>query len=102
MNKVEAREVLRLEMASLRSRGWTELKEFIHSPEISLRSGESGTEYQLEIQAFWDRPGEADSALRVISSIDDGGFFSALLPLSDDFIIHPDGTVLGMGDASSP
>lgn len=55
-------------------------------------TGPSGTVYQIEIEAFWDgRPG---GEIRMMGSIDDGGL-RALMPLTDDFIIRPDGTCVG-------
>jgi hypothetical protein len=48
--------------------------------------------YSLEIQFFWDA--KPDGAVRVIGSIDDGGW-RAFRPLSDDFIRAPDGTFAG-------
>lgn len=42
-----------------------------------------------EVQAFWDD--EPDGAIRVMASIDDGGW-RAFVPLTEDFILAPDGT----------
>jgi hypothetical protein len=53
---------------------------------------ESGTRYQIEIQAFWDD--EKKKNLRVIGSIDDGGI-RAFFPMTDDFIITRDGDFFG-------
>lgn len=55
-------------------------------------TAESGVQYQVEVQAFWDgrRPGN----LRVIIAIDDGGW-RAFRPLSTDFIVAADGTFVG-------
>jgi len=50
--------------------------------------GPSGTKYQIEIQAIWDR--EPNGNLRVMGGIDDGGL-RACLPLTDDFILSPSG-----------
>lgn len=55
-------------------------------------TGKSGTSYQGEVQVFWD--GEPDGAIRVIASVDDGGW-RAFVPLSEDFILAPDGTFVG-------
>ncbi len=46
--------------------------------------GESGAEYQVEIQAWWDD--KKDEDIRVSFNIDDGRL-SAYMPLSDDFIV---------------
>ena len=54
--------------------------------------GESGVSYQVEILAVWDglQPGN----LRVIVAVDDGRW-RAFIPLSEDFIIAPDGSFVG-------
>ena len=44
---------------------------------------------------LWDNPRDLGGYLRVIASIDDGGFLSALSPLSSDFIIDADGNFIG-------
>jgi hypothetical protein len=59
------------------------------------RSGVSGVSYTIEIEVFWDSPLEPDRDLRVIASIDDGRFLSALFPLSSDFIMDPNGKFIG-------
>jgi hypothetical protein len=50
---------------------------------------DSGTWYQGEVQVMWDD--KPDGAIRVMASIDDGGC-RAFVPLTDDFILAPDGT----------
>ena len=55
-------------------------------------SGESGTKYQIEIQACWDD--KPFNNVRIIGSIDDGGI-RALSPITDDFIISPSGEFIG-------
>jgi hypothetical protein len=54
--------------------------------------GESGTRYQFEVESAWDS--RRSRALRVMVSIDDMGL-SAVAPVSDDFIIRPDGSIVG-------
>ena len=54
---------------------------------------ESGVQYQVEVQAFWDRPRQPGD-LRVIIAIDDGGW-RAFRPLSTDFIVASDGSFVG-------
>ena len=55
--------------------------------------GESESKYQFEIQVIWDnKPG---GNLRVIVSIDDSSIWRAISPLSEDFIIAPDGSFIG-------
>lgn len=92
MDKREAVELLRARLAELRALDYSELQAYL-TPETAAIKGSSGTLYQLETQAFWDsgRPG---TNLRILASIDDGGI-RAFYPLSDDFIISPDGSFVG-------
>jgi hypothetical protein len=52
----------------------------------------SGVRYQIELQAF--RDDKRAKNLRVIGAIDDGGW-SSYLPLTDNFIVAPDGSFVG-------
>jgi len=93
MNKTEAKEILAQELSNLKQESFKELWKLIDSPAVIERDGTSGVSYQIEIQVFWDNPKDAAGDLRIIASIDDGGFFSALLPLSGDFIMDSDGNI---------
>ena len=95
MNKVEAKEILDQELSHLQEESFEDLQKFIKSPEVVERYGRSGISYQIEIQVFWDNPHDDGGDLRIIASIDYGGFFSALLPLSYDFIMDSDGHIKG-------
>ena len=95
MNKVEAKEILGQELSRLQEESFDNLQKFIKSPEVVERCGRIGLSYQIEIQVFWDNPHDAGGDLRIIASIDDGGFFSALFPLSGDFIMDSDGHIKG-------
>jgi hypothetical protein len=91
VDKEEAKEVLTREFRHLRRLTFGELKHFLH-PASEVCVANSGKTYQVEINAVWDSaPGEN---LRVIVSVDDGGLRS-LHPISDDFIIAPDGSFIG-------
>ncbi|MEI2731013.1 MAG: hypothetical protein V9G08_03230 [Dermatophilaceae bacterium] len=50
-------------------------------------------ELSVSIDAFWDNPKRKDN-LRVALSIDDGGR-RAFMPLTESFIVAPDGTFIG-------
>ena len=95
MDKSEAKRILDKELLRLRTQSHEDLQELIISPLVVERKGASGVSYQIEIQALWDNPREAEGDLRVIGSIDDGGFLSAFMPLSSDFIINSEGKVGG-------
>jgi hypothetical protein len=89
MNKVEALSLLQGQLWPWRERSWAQLREEVGQSHRFEVTGESGTWYQGEIQVFWDD--KPDGAIRVMASIDDGGW-RAFVPLTDDFILAPDGT----------
>jgi hypothetical protein len=93
VDKVEARNIALAQIHDLRRMGWSALRDrYLDSPETVEISGDSGTIYQVEIEAFWD--GRAGEDLRVMVLVDDGGW-RAYLPLSEDFIIATDGSFVG-------
>jgi hypothetical protein len=92
MDKKEAQALLTEQLGAYRRRSYVDLAASIGE----VRSGEiaspSGREYQTEVNVLWDdRP---DGNIRVIGSIDDGGF-RAFAPLTDSFIKAPDGSFVG-------
>ena len=94
MNKAEAKKILAQELIQLQAKSYDDLQMLIKSPEVFEVAGGSGVSYQIEVQAFWDNPRGGSGDLRIIASIDDGRFLSALLPLSADFIMDSDGKVI--------
>jgi hypothetical protein len=92
MNMREARAILQRELDSYRSQSRSALLALLDRQDTFTRHGKDGTGYQLEIQVFWDdQPG---GNLRVMGSIDDGGL-RAFVPLTEDFIVAPDGSFVG-------
>ena len=88
MDNEEARQQLAGAVDRLRSRRASQLVAMLDGPEAWEEMGPSGVKYQLEAQVSWDtKPG---GNLRVVVSIDDGGW-RAFAPLSDDFIVAPEG-----------
>ena len=92
MDRDEARAMLADVVSELRARSYDELRGLIGDPQTQELAGSGGTTYQVEVQVFWDD--KAERNLRVLGSIDDGGL-SAFKPLTDDFIIAPDGSFVG-------
>ena len=88
MNKKEAQIVLGKILADYRKKPLRELLHLIKTQDTFEVVAESGTRYQIEIQAFWDD--EKRENLRDIGSIDDGGI-RAFFPMTDDFIVTRDG-----------
>ena len=87
MNTTEARDILRSELERYRRKPYSELVRMVDADSINRETtASSGTEYQTEIQVFWnDKPNEN---VRVIGSVDDGGW-RAYFPLCDGFIKSP-------------
>jgi hypothetical protein len=92
MNRVEALSVLQSQLQPWRERSWTQLREEVGQSHRFEVMAESGTWYQGDVQVFWDD--KPDGAIRVMASIDDGGW-RAFVPLTADFILAPDGTFVG-------
>ena len=72
-------------------RQWLEREQPV-SPIIEETMAENGTDCVTEIQAYWDDNSQQE--IRVLFGIDDGGW-RFIAPVCYDFIIQPDGTILG-------
>ncbi len=84
MNKENAISTIESELEKIFIRSWEELRGLIGTePYTAIVTGSDGKEYQIEIQCFWDD--EPDGDIRVLASIDDGGW-RAFLPLTYDRI----------------
>jgi len=94
VDRAEAEEVVRAELAKLRAATYSELVERLLDKQESFeRVGPSGVRYTIELDAFWDdRPSEN---LRVIAMVDDGSRRAFRRPLSDSFIRAPDDSFIG-------
>jgi hypothetical protein len=92
MDNAEASSLLKGHLAAYRLRPYGELLTLLGKPQVAELRSASGRTYHVEVEVLWEgRPG---GALRVLGSIDDGGWRS-LRPLSDDFILAPDGRFVG-------
>ena len=92
MNKAEAKSLLSQELSRYRELPHAELFSLIDHSETFERAAPSGVTYQIEMQVFVDD--ESRQTLRVMGAIDDGGW-RAFAPLSDSFILSPDGSFVG-------
>jgi hypothetical protein len=92
MKRREADAILKQRLDELRRRPYSELEQLIGNDDVIEISADSGVTYYMEVEALWDdrRRGH----LRVLAAIDDGGL-RAFFPLTDDFIIAPDGRFVG-------
>ena len=94
MDKKEAKSILSEYLSGYRSRSYAELAALALAGQGQTREVvlPSGSRYQLEVQFFWDDGPDGD--VRVLGSIDDGGI-RAFIPITDDFILTPDGRFVG-------
>jgi hypothetical protein len=91
MDRNEAHELLRQRLDRYRARSHRELQSLIAEPDVVELIGPSGARLCVEVLAVWDSRIGGD--IRIIGSVDDGGW-RAFKPLSDDFIMRPDGTLV--------
>lgn len=92
MDKAEALALLEAHLGTWKTRTYEDLAALIGKQSSLQLRGSSGAVYQVEVEAFWDAARGGN--VRVIGSIDDGGI-RAVLPLSSDFIVAPNGHVVG-------
>jgi hypothetical protein len=92
MDNNEAKILLQKTLEQFRQYSFKELQAIIGNILTFQVDGESGVQYQIEVEAFWD--GKPGQDIMVLGAIDDGGW-RAFSPLSDSFIISPDGTFVG-------
>ena len=90
MDKQQARAILATELEKYRALGYVRLTELIGEEIVFAVIGTDGVEYQIEMDVVWDDPRKPGETLRVLAAIDDGHFFSALSPLTEDFILEPE------------
>jgi hypothetical protein len=78
-----------------RYRGWDygALTRLVGDPECFEAPGPTGKVYQIEAEALWDD--QAKGHLLLVASIDDGGLLSSFNPITDSFIVAPDGSFVG-------
>jgi len=89
MDRLEAGRLLAAFIEDLQKRPYSELRQFLSNPTCVEVSGSSGTRYQVEYEALWDS--EPKGPLRIMVSIDDGGLISAMFPITESFLVDPDG-----------
>ena len=92
MDKNEARSILKEYVQRYRGRTYQDLLQLMTNVDVYEVHTESGKFYQLEFQAIYDD--KKMKHIRVHGSISDRGI-RAFFPLSEDFIISPDGTFIG-------
>ena len=94
MDKQIATTLITEELKRLRTVAYQDLVARIGECEHKEVVGADGRTYQLEIKVFWDSKKGGD--VRVFVAADDGGW-RAFIPLTDSFIMAPDGHFVGEG-----
>jgi hypothetical protein len=90
MSRQEARDILARRVAQLRQESYESLKaKWLGRPDGEQVAGDSGKDYTVEVEAFWDDPRDPGN-LRVVVSVG-----SSIMPPTDGFIVAPDGTFVG-------
>jgi hypothetical protein len=87
MDRVVATELLQHELALARQRGYQQLAAEVGEDIQKQVIGPDGKEYQLSLLVIWDQ--EVNGAVRLIASIDDGGW-RAFVPLTAGDLVYPD------------
>jgi hypothetical protein len=80
MDEEEAKRILDPHIRRLRKLPYSELVRYVKDIEAFEVTGESGTIYNLELQALWDS-GKKAGNLRVMACIDDGRYRWRFLPV---------------------
>lgn len=93
MDADEARLVALRQVNRYRARTHAELQRLIGAPAGFAAAGPSGKTYAVEVEVFWDDREGGD--LRVTASVDDGSRRAFVSPVSEDFIMRPDGSFAG-------
>jgi hypothetical protein len=88
MDREEAQTLLKTKLDEYRNLSYDQLVARVGDEEFPEVTGPSGTQYQIEIQIVWDD--KKGGAVRVLGSIDDGGW-RAFLPLCDSLLVTPMG-----------
>ena len=89
MDKEEARSILIRQLEDYRGVAYPELIPLLEETKHIETAGSSGAKYQIDIYGVWDD--KPNGNLRIIGAIDDFGW-RAFAPLTDCFILRPDGT----------
>jgi hypothetical protein len=87
MDRAIATELLQQELARVRQRGYASLAADVGEETTREVVGPDGKDYQISVLLLWDS--EKNGALKVIGSIDDGGW-CAFVPLTLGDLIDPE------------
>ena len=91
MNTNEAHQLLEAQLEEWRHRSYAELSREVGRWRRFETTAQSGQHYEGHIEVFWR--GAAHGPVKVVGSIDDGGW-QTFVPLMKDFTVTPDGMIL--------
>jgi hypothetical protein len=96
MDKTEANALLGKAVARYREKPYAELASLVeeqfrrrHTQREEIKT-DKGKWYQITVNVYWDD--KAKGVIRVVGAIDDGGW-RAFMPLTDGFLISPNGVL---------
>ena len=96
MDRQEAGELAERVLHELRAGPYDALvSRFLDRSEWTRATAPSGRRYDVQTSAFWDD--EAERHVRVMVAVSDRSRWGFVRPVTDDFIIAPDGTFVGEG-----
>jgi hypothetical protein len=93
MDKTEAQQVLDEELSVYRRCAYDDLTRLVGQKVHKDRISDGGATYQMDVEIFWDD--KRKGTIRVLGAIDDASLRYAIFPLSQDFIMAPDGSLVG-------
>jgi hypothetical protein len=94
VDKSEAQELLAEHLAPYRAKAYSELAGQVGVVIAFETKGPSGIDYNVEIMIMWDSPRERTD-VRVLAAVDDQRWPAWFRPMSDSFILAPDGSFVG-------
>jgi hypothetical protein len=94
MNRAEAEKILADHLALYRGRPYAELAGQVGSVVGIEAIGASGVAYGVEIEIRWDSP-QRKTDVRVLVAVDDHRWPAGFRPVTDSFIVAPDGRFIG-------
>jgi len=92
MDKNEAKAIAESELESYRAMPYEQIAAKIGYPESFERPGSDGESYRVEFDCFYDD--SYDRNIRVSCNVSYSGW-TDFFPVSNDFIIAPDGSFVG-------
>lgn len=94
MSTQEAAAILAEQISVYRKKPYKELSDRVGLPPFTgVTKNEDESAYYWDIEVFWDDGRESN--VRVVANISDGNGLSAYFPMTDDFIMTPDGDFIG-------